>query len=92
MKKLILLFLIYSGAAFAQEKNEQTRKFAITGDVVKESIITLDSLKQYTIKPVGDINVTDHTGTFKHKDDGLKGILLKDILSQTKLKPQARNY
>ncbi|MFA6083717.1 hypothetical protein [Mucilaginibacter sp.] len=86
MKKLILLFLICSGAAFAQEKNQQTQKFAITGDVEKESVITLDSLKQYTIKPIGDINVTDHTGAFKHKDDELRGILLKDILSHTKFK------
>ena len=86
MKKLLLLFLIYSGAAVAQEKNQQTQKFAITGDVEKESVITLDSLKQYAIKPIGDINVTDHTGAFKHKDGELKGILLKDILSHTKFK------
>jgi hypothetical protein len=86
MKKILLLLLICSGAAFAQEKNQQTLKFAITGDVEKESVITLDSLKQYTISPIGDIKVTDHTGAFKHKDDGLKGILLKNVLSHTKIK------
>jgi hypothetical protein len=86
MKKILLLLILCSGAAFAQEKNQQTLKFAITGDVVKESVITIDSLKQYTVSPIGDIKVTDHTGTFKHQDDELKGILLKDVLSHTKFK------
>ncbi len=86
MKNLILLLLLYTSAATAQEKNQQLLKFAITGEVVKESVITLDSLKQYTISPIGDIKVTDHTGAFKHQDDELKGILLKDVLSHTKFK------
>jgi len=43
----------------------------------------LDSLKQYTIQTIGDIKITDHLGAFKHQDDQLKGILLKDILSHT---------
>ncbi|MDB5130247.1 hypothetical protein, partial [Mucilaginibacter sp.] len=86
MKKILLLLLFCSGVAFAQEKNQQTLKFAITGDVEKESVITLDSLKQYIISTIGDIEVTDHTGAFKHKDDELKGILLKDVLSHTKFK------
>ncbi|MEB0260910.1 MULTISPECIES: hypothetical protein [unclassified Mucilaginibacter] len=86
MKKLIILLLLCTGAAMAQDKNQQTLKFAITGDVVKESVITMDSLKQYTISPIGDIKVTDHAGAFKHQDDELKGILLKDVLSHTKFK------
>ena len=86
MKKLLLLLLLASGTAFAQEKNTQTLQFAINGEVEKASVITLDSLKQYTIKPIGNIKVTDHTGAFKHQDDKLKGILLKDVLSHTKFK------
>ncbi|MGY4537980.1 hypothetical protein ACVW0P_002400 [Mucilaginibacter sp. UYNi724] len=86
MKKLLILLILCSGAAMAQEKNQQTLKFAIVGDVVKESVITMDSLKQYTISAIGDIKVTDHTGAFKHQDDELKGILLKDVLSHTRIK------
>src|ERR1700733_4088464 len=83
MKKFtILLFLAYSGAVFAQEKyGASTQQFAISGKIKNPSVITMDSLSHYTISPVGDINVTDHTGAFKHKDEQLKGILLKDILS-----------
>jgi len=77
---------MYAGSAMAQEKTQQTLQFAISGDVEKASVITLDSLKQYKIVEIGDKNVIDHTGAFKHKDDKLKGILLKDVLSHTKFK------
>jgi hypothetical protein len=84
MKKLFFIALLLStGTILAQEKSTPTSKFAITGKVTKESMITLDSLKQYTVKNLGDIKVTDHLGNFKHQDDQLKGILLKDILSHT---------
>lgn len=87
MKKLLtILLFIYANYALAQDKTRQTLQFAITGEVEKASVITLDSLKQYKIGEIGDINVTDHTGAFKHKDDQLKGVLLKDVLSHTKFK------
>ena len=80
MKKLCLFFLLCSAAAFAQEPLKQTLSFSIGGQVKNASVITIDSLNSYAIKPIGDIKVTDHTGTFKHEDDQLKGVLLKDIL------------
>lgn len=92
MKKLILLFIICSATAFAQEKNQPTQKFTITGEVESVSVITLDSLKQYPVKTIGDLNITDHTGTFKHKDDELKGVLLKDVLSHTKFKTTSPKF
>lgn len=61
----------------------QTHQFKITGKVKNESVITLDSLNSYGIKAIGNIKVTDHTGAFKHEDDQLKGVLLKDILNHS---------
>jgi hypothetical protein len=84
MKRLFLLFTLCANIAFAQETMyKTTHQFSISGNVKNGSVITMDSLKQYTIQPIGDIKVTDHLGDFKHKDDQLKGILLKDILSHT---------
>ncbi len=85
MKKLVFLFLLYSAAAFAQEPLKQTLSFSISGQIKNPSIITMDSLNSCPVKAIGDIKVTDHTGTFKHEDDRLKGVLLKDILSHTQL-------
>jgi len=85
MKKLLILFLLYGTFAYAQGPLKQTLSFSITGQVKNGSVITMDSLNSYPVKTIGDIKVTDHLGTFKHEDDQLKGVLLKDILSHTVL-------
>jgi hypothetical protein len=85
MKKLLILLLICCGSAsFAQSTyGPQTKQFTIKGLVAKESVITMDSLNSYPLKEIGDIKVTDHTGAFKHADEKLKGVLLKDILNHS---------
>jgi hypothetical protein len=84
MKKLFLLLVLFGpAAAFTQDKLNQTRQFTITGQVKTESVITLDSLNTYPLIDIGSIKVTDHTGAFKHQDDQLKGVLLKDILNHS---------
>src|ERR1700712_825073 len=83
MKKLMIMLFLYSGVAVSQETNTQTKWFTITGEVKKESVITIDSLNTFPIKDIGDIKVTDHTGTFKHQDDKLKGLFLKNILNHS---------
>lgn len=83
MRKLIIAFMLCSTTAFAQQNNSQTHQFAIQGKVITESIITMDSLNSYPLKTIGNIKVTDHTGKFKHQDDQLKGVLLKDILNHS---------
>jgi hypothetical protein len=85
MKKLLFIcFLFCACTVVAQEKyGTATHQFSISGKVKNPSVITMDSLQHYTPVVIGDINVTDHTGAFKHKDDQLKGILLKDLLSHT---------
>jgi hypothetical protein len=85
MKKFLMLFLLYGTFTYAQEPLKQTLSFSINGQVKNESVITMDSLNSYPVKVIGDIKVTDHLGTFKHEDDQLKGVLLKDILSHTLL-------
>jgi len=85
MKNLLTLFLLYSGFALAQEPLRQTLSFKISGAIKSESVITMDSLNTYPLQTIGDIKVTNHLGEFKHEDDKLKGVLLKDILSHSTL-------
>ena len=95
MKKYLLVaFLLCSISAFAQEKTtyKPTHQFTITGDIKKESVITMDSLNSYPLKDIGDIKVTDHVGNFKHGDEKLKGVLLKDILSHSQLNAAPHLY
>jgi hypothetical protein len=87
MKKFFsLLLILYAGKVLAQEGSYKTTyQFTISGQIKKGSLITIDSLNSYPIRDIGDISVTDHTGDFKHKDEKLKGVLLKDILSHSQL-------
>ena len=91
---LSFLFILVCAAALAQEKTEYkpTHQFTITGQVKKESVITMDSLNSYPLKDIGDIKVTDHTGNFKHGDEQLKGVLLKDILMHSQLNATPHLY
>lgn len=82
MYKLMLLVLL-SSSAFAQEVMKPTNSFLISGKVNKAVTITMDSLKQYPVKEMGDFKITNHLGEFKHQDEHLKGVLLKDVLSHT---------
>ncbi|RYE16762.1 MAG: hypothetical protein EOP42_33400, partial [Sphingobacteriaceae bacterium] len=83
MYKFMLLMLL-SATAFAQEKVTPTNQFLISGKVNKAVTITMDSLKQYPLKEMGNLKVTSHVGDFKHEDEHLKGVLLKDVLHNTK--------
>lgn len=80
MYKFILLIFL-SATAFAQEKLTPTNHFLISGKVNKAVTITMDSLKQYPLKEMGNLKVTSHLGDFKHEDEHLKGVLLKDVFS-----------
>jgi len=82
MLKFIILVLL-SASVFGQEVMKPTNNFSISGKVKKESVITMDSLSQYPLKEIGNLKVTNHLGEFKHQDEHLKGILLKDVLSHT---------
>jgi hypothetical protein len=90
----ILALLLNSLSTLAQEKAtyKPTYQFTISGDVEKESVITMDSLKSYPLKEIGDIEVTDHTGNFKHGDQNLKGVLLRDILNHSQLNATPHLY
>jgi hypothetical protein len=86
MKNLLILFFLYTGSVLAQETPwKPTHQFTISGQIKRESVITMDSLNKYPIKEIGEIKVTNHLGDFKHNDDKLKGVLLKDILSHSEL-------
>jgi hypothetical protein len=95
MKKYLLIAFLFCGVvASAQEKAayKPTHQFTISGDVKKESVITMDSLNSYSLKAIGDIKVTDHVGNFKHGDENLKGVLLKDILNHSQLNATPHLY
>ena len=75
--------MFLSAPVFAQEVLKPTSSFSISGKVDKAVTITMDSLKQYPLKEMGSFKITNHLGDFKHQDEHLKGVLLKDVLRNT---------
>lgn len=75
--------MLLAAPAFAQEVLKPTNSFSVSGKVNKAVIITMDSLKQYPLKEMGSFKITNHLGDFKHQDEKLKGVLLKDVLRNT---------
>ena len=83
MKPLfVVFFLIIAGTAFAQAGGSATEKFSVEGRVKKTVTFTLADLDTFMIKSLPDITITNHLGEAKHTITGLKGILLKDVLSK----------
>lgn len=75
-------FLVMTLFVNAQIKLTPTDKFTIEGKVKHSLSISLADLDTFKIKSLPDLVITDHMGTRKHNITGLKGVLLKDVLSK----------
>jgi len=86
MKKNILVtILFFAVTVFADHGAIPTNEFVIKGKVKSEIKITLDDLKNYPEKIVGDIILTNQRGEVKDTIKNLKGVLLKDVLKNAEL-------
>ncbi len=83
MKSIIVLFfVIISCTTFAQNNATPTEKFSVEGRVKQKFTFSIADLDTFKIKALPDITITNHLGEKKHTITGLKGILLKDVLSK----------
>ncbi len=86
MKKIILIIiLLVSGYIYADHGGKPTEEFVVKGRIKNDLRLTLDSLKNYQEKFIGDIILTNQRGEAKDTVKNLKGILFKDILKQIEL-------
>ena len=83
MKSLLaFLFVIISCNGFAQNAAMPSEKFSVEGRVKQNFTFSITDLDTFKIKSLPDITITNHLGEKKHTITGLKGILLKDVLSK----------
>jgi hypothetical protein len=68
--------------ARAQVKLTPTDKFTIEGKVKHRLSFSIADLDTFKIKNLPDLVITDHMGAKKHTLTGLKGVLLKDVLTK----------
>lgn len=87
MKHLMVAALLLSGVrAFAQEHPvPPTDAFIITGSVKAERTITIADLAHMPQASLGDIPLKNKKGEDKGTLHGLKGVLLKDVLTNAEI-------
>jgi hypothetical protein len=79
---LVFCLLLFPICLLAQDKKIQpTDQFRVTGKIKTELVITLADLKSKSALPIGDVQITSHTGGYKSTAKNLKGVLLKDLLA-----------
>jgi hypothetical protein len=81
-KSLIIFFSLITSIGWCQSKITPTEEFTISGKIKKELKITVSDLSKYKEVVVGNLIVSNHLGEIKDTAKGLKGVLLKDILTQ----------
>ena len=72
-----------------QVKTNPTTSFTISGDVKAQVTIQIADLKKWTAISIGDVTITNHLGEKKSEARGLKGVLLKDIISSTEINSES---
>ncbi len=74
--------------AFGQKETKPTSSFVITGEIKSGVTITTEDLKKWTAHSIGDVTITNHLGEKKSEAKGLKGVLLRDVLSSVEFKSE----
>jgi hypothetical protein len=80
---ILLIFVALHTAA--QIKLNPTDQFTIEGKVKHTLTFSIADLDTFTSRSLPDVVITDHMGVKKHTLTHLKGVLLKDILSNAQL-------
>lgn len=72
--------------AVAQRKIEPTTEFTVSGMVEERQKIDIKSILSYPQISLGDVVVKNHKGEEKKVAKNVKGVLLKTVLEQAKIK------
>src|SRR5215831_13697159 len=80
------LFLFISVViVHGQENVPPTEAFTVTGDVKKPVTFNFNKLDSFKMKALNDVTTLNHRGEVRTVIKNVKGILLKDVLSQIEL-------
>jgi hypothetical protein len=89
MRGIFLLFVFGTLFAYSQDLPKPTNSFVISGEVKNPLTVNLADLKKWKEQSIGDVVITNHLGERKSEAKGLKGILLRDLLSSVEIKSES---
>lgn len=89
MKRLLPLILLFTSLiAFGQKTNQTTESFTVRGQIEKELKFTLDAIEKHPSIAIDDVVITNYRGQSHSVAKELKGVLVKDLLSDMVLKEE----
>ncbi|MBL7847936.1 MAG: hypothetical protein JNL40_10735 [Cyclobacteriaceae bacterium] len=88
---LPLIILLFSFPLFSQvkEKVPPTDAIVVSGLVEKEITFGIAEISAITSRPVADVVITNHVGEPRGTAKGLRGVLVKDLLSGVTIKSES---
>lgn len=86
---LIVLLVAIPLLAVSQPDQKPTSSFTISGDVKAPKTITIEDLTKMKVVPIGDVVITNHLGEKRNEARGMKGVLLKDVLSLVEINAES---
>src|SRR6185295_3246333 len=84
-----VIFVFAIIAASAQKDVKPTSSFVIGGNVKSPLTVQIADLGKWKASSIGDVVITNHLGEKRSEAKGLKGVLLKDVLSAVEIKAES---
>jgi hypothetical protein len=89
VRMLVAILVLGTLSAYAQDKVKTTSSFTIGGEVKVALTVNLADFKKWKEQAIGDIVITNHLGEKKSEAKGLKGVLLRDVLSGVEINSES---
>lgn len=82
---MTMMLVVISTTTWAQQQDERTREFVVTGEIKKELKFTFADIERLPAKALGDVVITNHMGEPRGTATRLSGVLVKDLLQDLAL-------
>jgi hypothetical protein len=89
VQTLIVILVFATLTVNSQDKLKTTTSFTISGEVKAPLTVNLTDMKKWKERPIDDIVITNHLGEKKSESKGLKGVLLRDVLSGVEINSES---
>jgi hypothetical protein len=82
---LSVAIILVTTILWAYDVQKPTPFITVSGKVKSEKKFLIADLQKFSLRPIGDVVISNHKGESKGTAKGMKGILLRDMLDQVAL-------
>lgn len=89
---LVICSLVLPILLSAQNNVLPSKEIVVKGEVEKAKTITIEEILSKKSVEIGDLTITNHTGEKRHTAQAMKGVLIKELLSDVVFKTDSPKY